>query len=562
MTYTLRFAQRRQGVTLIELLIVILVMLMITAVTLPAISPALEGRKIREGARILEVFLNSARNRAVAENKVVGVLVEPDENEPSQCISLSLVEQPDPWSGDFQDSRIAILGNGGFGVWSQLPSDDGMTAGIISTTDPIFSQSDVGWIGNIAPGDVFTLGADDTIQYRLYAGEPFVDCNGNGQWDASIPIPMSNPPATGPEPFNDVDGSGSYTPPNQNIIDPNTGMFTAWPAITWGTQSAFITYTFADPILAAGAMHPMGREFNLVSGAYTAPIWLSFKHYDSNAKIFFYDADPASSTYGTWQSGSRPQTAIARSIAGATIKRFSFTFNRRPVPLSSSKINLPDGVAIDLGANFVPPGTTNIVGVPGSGSDMIQPFSASNPTLGNYATFRPNPICDHETNPNFSNSNVNDFNRPLIITFDPSGVLGMVYSWDERHFMNDTTGPSPAPPITSAVPNFSDYQGRFATSPIYLLVGKRELVDGDPDIVARIANGQAPLKPAFNVQDPNSLWVSVSPRTGLITSAENVAPDLTIAPLGTTPTQLQLYFNAQTYQARSIAREAFDMGGM
>lgn len=540
--------RRRPGVTLIELLIVILVMLMITAVTVPAISPALQGRKIREGARILEVFLNSARNRAVAENKVVGVLVEPDENEPSQCISLSLVEQPDPWSGDFQNSKILRLMNGGFGAWT-APDASGNPQ---VSSDPPFVQGDVGWIGNLAPGDVFYFAEDDTIQYRLYAGEPFMDCNGNGVWDASIPIPTSNPPATGPEPFNDVDGSGSYTPPNPSIIDPDTGMFIAWPLITWGTQSAFITYTYADPIQAAQYMTPLGNAYDPSTNIYTgSPIWLTLNNHTSRFTTAYITRGlykyPQTASFDGTNSGN-PANAIPRS---------AFTFNRRPVPLSSSKITLPDGVAIDLGSNFVPPGTTNIVGVPGSGSDMIQPFSASNPTLGNYATFRPNPICDHETNPAVSTGNVNDFNRPLIITFDPSGVLGMVYSWDERHFL-----PSTGSITSSTIPNFSDYQGRYATSPIYFLVGKRELIDGDPDLLPLIANGQAPLKPAFNVQDPNSLWVSISPRTGLITSAENVAPDLTVAPIGTTPTQLQLYFNAQTYQARAIAREAFDMGGM
>lgn len=537
--------RRRQGVTLIELLIVILVMLLITAVTVPAISPALQGRKIREGARILEVFLNSARNRAVAENKVVGVLVEPDENEPSQCISLSLVEQPDPWSGDFQTSKVLRLMNGGFGAWT-MPDVSGNPK---ISTDPPFVQGDVGWIGNIAPGDVFYFAEDDTIQYRLYAGEPYIDVNGDGIWNG---VPAGNPGAINNEPFNDVDGNGTYTPPNPATIDPDTGMFIAMSLIQWNTASAFVTYTYADPITAAQYMTPLGNEYDPSTNTYTgSPIWLTFNAHTTRSVASY-------NTYGLYKYPTTASFDLPNSGNPANAsQKASFTFNRRPIPLSSSKINLPDGVVIDLGANFVPPGTTNIVGVPGSGTDMIQPFSASNPTLGNYATFRPNPICDHETNANFSGSNVNDFNRPLIITFDPSGVLGMVYSWDERHFANSTGS------ITSTtIPNFSDYQGRYATSPIYFLVGKRELIDGNPDLLPLIANGQAPIKPAFNVQDPDSLWVSVSPRTGLITSAENVAPDLTVAPPGNTPTQLQLYFNAQTYQARAIAREAFDMGGM
>src|SRR5690349_12583778 len=166
---------RRPGVTLIELLIVILVMLMITAVTVPAISPALEGRKVREAARMVEVFLNGARNRAIGSGHSVGVLIEPDENEPSQCVALSYVEQPDPYGGDYDNSTLVVLGNGGFGAWQNLPGYDAMgkpIAGVVAN-DSVFTQGDVGWVQNIAPGDLFFLRDDDTIMYRVFAGEPY-----------------------------------------------------------------------------------------------------------------------------------------------------------------------------------------------------------------------------------------------------------------------------------------------------------------------------------------------------------------------------------------------------
>jgi type II secretory pathway pseudopilin PulG len=149
---------RRPGVTLVELLVVILVMLMITAVTIPAIRPALEGRKIREAARMVEVFLNGARNRAIASGHSVGVLIEPDPDEPSQCISLSYVEQPDPYAGDYQSSTVLTLGNGGFGAWQVPPHFDAML-GFVATVSPdvIFPSNDIGWVQNIGPGDVFTM---------------------------------------------------------------------------------------------------------------------------------------------------------------------------------------------------------------------------------------------------------------------------------------------------------------------------------------------------------------------------------------------------------------------
>ena len=539
---------RRSGVTLVELLIVILVMLMITAVTVPAIRPALEGRKTREAARIVEVFLNGARNRAIESGHPVGVLIEPDEFEPSQCIALSYVEQPDPYAGDFTNSKINVLGNGGFGAWMTPPQvfntvPPSYIPGI-SAGDPVFPMGDIGWYETVAPGDLLTLGVDDTVQYRIFLGEPYIDVNANGKFDFG-------------EPFNDVDGSGlatnglppgiGYTPPDPTYLDPITGFFVKQiPPVTWGTPTAKASYTYADPSVAINYMSPTGLALDKGTGLYDMPIYL-------NPKFLSQYAVP----------GIPPHISIDSTNTGAVVGNGAFLIIRRPIPSSSTVVNLPDSTCIDLGSNIVPPGSTNIVGVPGSGYDMLVPFSAgSSSTLGYYASFRPNPICDHETNPSFATSNLNDFNRPLMITFGPSGALWMVYSWDERHFMNDITGP---PPITSAIPNFTDYQGRIPAGPIYLLIGRRELIDGDPETKDAFSNGVAPLKPVFNFQDPSSLWVSINPRTGLIATTENVPPNLTQAP-PTTQTlanpQIQLYLNAQTYQARSLARAALDMGGM
>lgn len=532
---------RRPGVTLVELLVVILVMLMITAVTIPAIRPALEGRKIREAARMVEVFLNGARNRAIASGHSVGVLIEPDPNEPSQCISLSYVEQPGPYSGDYQSSTIIALGNGGFGAWTTPPHFDAMgtfVPGVVAG-DAIFPQADIGWIQNIAPGDLFFMGNDDTVLYRLCAGEPYTDVNGDGQYTNTASLK---------EPYNDVDGSGSYTPPDPSIIDPISGFFTNIPPITWGTPSAFVTYTFADPSVAVNYMSATGSyytwTYNAMTGTYTpiitfCPIYLELAQ-----------NDPRTPYYISKKSSLDPGSGIASPT-------HAFQFNRRPIPSSSTKLNLPDSTCIDLGANYIDPVTKNIVGVPGSGLDILVPFSSGVNTLGNYASFRPNPLTDHEV---VGNSATTLVKRPIMITFDPSGIVDRVYSFDERHFIPDATAASLAKPI-----NFTDYQGRLATSPIYLLIGQQELVDGNPEMLPTLSAGTAPLKPIFNMQDPTSLWVSINPRTGLISTTENVPVDLTAAP-PTTQTaaspQIQLYFNAQVYQARTFAREASDMGGM
>lgn len=59
----LRAAIRRGGFTLLELLVVILIMLSVTAITIPVVAPAMKGRQIREGIRMLNTFLNAAQSR-------------------------------------------------------------------------------------------------------------------------------------------------------------------------------------------------------------------------------------------------------------------------------------------------------------------------------------------------------------------------------------------------------------------------------------------------------------------------------------------------------------------
>ncbi len=55
------------------MLIVITIMLMLVTVGLTMMRPDVEGRRIREAARSLNVYLSSARNRAIETGTPCGV---------------------------------------------------------------------------------------------------------------------------------------------------------------------------------------------------------------------------------------------------------------------------------------------------------------------------------------------------------------------------------------------------------------------------------------------------------------------------------------------------------
>ena len=79
------------------------------------------------------------------------------------------------------------------------------------------------------------------------------------------------------------------------------------------------------------------------------------------------------------------------------------------------------------------------------------------------------------------------------------------------------------------------------TSPIHLLLGKRELIGGNP--------APATGEPANNWQDLTNRWVTIFPQSGLITSSEMSPVD----PAAAT--------DAQIIASRQIALEGRSMGG-
>lgn len=109
----LRSAMWRDGFTLLELLVVILIMLSVTAVTIPVVAPAMKGRQIREGARMLSTFLNAARNRAIESGRPAGVWLERMPGLREACINVHFAEIPPAYGGDFLDSSVeAFIVNG------------------------------------------------------------------------------------------------------------------------------------------------------------------------------------------------------------------------------------------------------------------------------------------------------------------------------------------------------------------------------------------------------------------------------------------------------------------
>src|SRR5690606_15659964 len=97
------------GITLLELLIVMVIMLMVTAAAIPIMAPAMKNRQMRESTRLISSYFGAARARAMQTGRPVGVMVERFNGQPF-AFTLSQVEVPPSYAGDTVGSRMTING--------------------------------------------------------------------------------------------------------------------------------------------------------------------------------------------------------------------------------------------------------------------------------------------------------------------------------------------------------------------------------------------------------------------------------------------------------------------
>jgi len=106
-------ASGRRAITLIELLVVIAIIGILAGFALREMRLGVEERGIREAARALNVYLGSARNRAMELGRPAGVVIERSAVKPNAAILARQVEAPPPYAGDTVDARIVLSGAGG-----------------------------------------------------------------------------------------------------------------------------------------------------------------------------------------------------------------------------------------------------------------------------------------------------------------------------------------------------------------------------------------------------------------------------------------------------------------
>jgi prepilin-type N-terminal cleavage/methylation domain-containing protein len=95
----------RRAFTLLELLAVLVIILIVSAVALPTVLSALSHRQVSEGARILQAQLAGARDAAIRDNSLSGIRLISDPITPNAFNRFIPLSQPPSYS----DGLVSII---------------------------------------------------------------------------------------------------------------------------------------------------------------------------------------------------------------------------------------------------------------------------------------------------------------------------------------------------------------------------------------------------------------------------------------------------------------------
>ena len=107
----LQIAERRasrRGFTLVELLVAISIMVILMAVGVRVMQFSVEDRRTREAARAINVYISSARNRAMETGRPCGVMLRRLQGQPLCVVGLEQVEVPPAYAGETLDSTARL----------------------------------------------------------------------------------------------------------------------------------------------------------------------------------------------------------------------------------------------------------------------------------------------------------------------------------------------------------------------------------------------------------------------------------------------------------------------
>ena len=292
-----------RGVTLVELLVVVTILMMLAAFAIPVVRPLTEGRRIREAARAIDVFITQAKTEAIVNQRPVGIVLERmrqgDEGDPDDatdgnlfyqddaCNILRMVEIPPPYGGDLADTRVRLqnwstlaFGTTGHPYYNtSYPTIDYIVLKIAvqtnSLSDRILKWGDKVRFGFM--GALFTLvddpydngassvGADfdvDTDGYIVFSDAAATDGDGDGFVDYKILTAIAPADELGGVAWPNTNKTAAEPPDTTNRFDPATGR------LLWSSDITFEFYRQPQPSPIAPLRLPKDTVIDLADSGY------------------------------------------------------------------------------------------------------------------------------------------------------------------------------------------------------------------------------------------------------------------------------------------------------
>ncbi len=352
-----RRAARRPGFTLIELLVVMTIILIVSAVALPTVLPALSHRQVSEGARILQAALVGARDSAIKNNAASGIRLLPDPafSGIQPLLFADGTKNPSPLAGlldpslplacnriiplapapDYSEGLLSILlpGNlnfsGGTTPYLNYPvANQNGTTGIypyaggvltvfeqvVATNSPYLPNAPTSWFWNIRIGDKIQINQAGPF-YTVVGPLAVTAANGNPELFVNI-----GPPGTG-SPMVDA-----YTIPGNPTAKPPI------PPVTVTTNPEFLFLT-------------NGQDDN--KNGWVDEGWDGVNN-NGNVDI---NGNPLIDELFEWEPESWHGAIVSELNASPNgrISSQQYVIQRRPAPtINAREVLLPTNVVVDL----------------------------------------------------------------------------------------------------------------------------------------------------------------------------------------------------------------------
>jgi type II secretory pathway pseudopilin PulG len=170
------------------MLVVVAIMMVLVAAAATRMRPAAEARRIRETARALNVYLGSARNRAMETGRPCGVILHRFAGATAAVMNLDQCEVPPSYAGQQLGSVAQV----------QAPS------GAITVsfyTDATGSTSEQLPGAMVRPNDLIQFGFQGPMYYIVSNVNGTIDANGFLANVSSVTVALYNPAAGQPVPW-------------------------------------------------------------------------------------------------------------------------------------------------------------------------------------------------------------------------------------------------------------------------------------------------------------------------------------------------------------------------